>query len=80
MKTTTHYEIGDELAPRRAVKDIQEYLENPLAFNEMIRMAESGASFEDLASWWGFAGVEGYPVRAFYFLYSPNPDKEQVVL
>ena len=79
MKQTHQYDYEEtpEEARAEAINDIKEYLggEHNKAWKYLVATTKAGCTFEDLAIACSFAGIEGYPVRAFYFANSPNEDR-----
>ena len=70
MKTEIQYDNADqEVNDRKALTDTLHWFGTFKVFKTLVRSIKGGCSFEYLAFWAGFAGVEGYPVNAMWRRY-----------
>ena len=71
MKTEIHYnDKCDACNDRKALIDTLHWYGKFKQFKILVRAIKDGCTFEQLAFWAGFSGVEGYPVNALWRRYS----------
>ena len=70
MHTEIHYnEKCQECNDRKALIDTLHWFGGYKGFKTLVRFIKSGCSFEQLAFYAGFGGVQGYPVNAMWRRY-----------
>ena len=78
--TTDYSHLDDEAKEQEAIKDIKRWFSNDERFNlinaELKESIKQGATVDDWRLPLAFAGVQGYPVDAWYNVLRRELEKE----